>query len=244
MTKKFNQRTTAPSATDKYWINYTKGGLNECIIISGNSCLPNCTGYAWGRWYELLGTKPKLSKRNAEMWFVTNDGYKRGSTPKLGAIACWSLGVVGNGNDGAGHVAVVEQINKDGSIIVSESNYGGTRWRRVTLNKGYAYGSTRLKFQGFIYPPVEFDDGSKFSVGKNYTLAYNLNVRFGPGTKFAKKTYNQLTPNARKNATKFGVLKAGTVVTCLEVKYTRNQIWIRIPSGWICAQDNGRDYIK
>ena len=85
---KFKQRTTAPSATDKYWINYTKGGLNECILISGVSCLPNCTGYAWGRWYELLGTKPKLSKRNAEMWFVTNDGYKRGSTPKLGAIAC------------------------------------------------------------------------------------------------------------------------------------------------------------
>ena len=85
---KFIQRTTAPSATDKYWINYAKGGLNECILISGTSCLPNCTGYAWGRWYELLGTKPKLSKRNAEMWFVTNDGYKRGSTPKLGAIAC------------------------------------------------------------------------------------------------------------------------------------------------------------
>ena len=58
---------------------------------------------------------------------MTNDGYKRGSTPKLGAIACWSLGVVGIGNDGAGHVAVVEQINSDGSIIVSESNYGGTR---------------------------------------------------------------------------------------------------------------------
>ena len=62
-------------------------------------------------------------------------------------------------------------------------------------------------------------------------MAYNLNVRFGPGTKFAKKTYNQLTPNAKKNALKTGVLKAGTVVTCLEVKYTNNQIWIRIPSG-------------
>ena len=46
-----------------------------------------------------------------------------------------------------------------------------------------------------------------------------------------KKTYNQLTPNAKKNALKTGALKAGTIVTCLEVKYTRNQIWIRIPSG-------------
>ena len=62
-------------------------------------------------------------------------------------------------------------------------------------------------------------------------MAYNLNVRFGPGTGYAKKTYNQLTLNARQNATTSGVLKAGTVVTCLEVKYTSNQVWIRIPSG-------------
>lgn len=60
---------------------------------------------------------------------------------------------------------------------------------------------------------------------------YNLNVRFGPGTGAVRKTYNQLTPNAKKNALKTGALKAGTVVTCLEVKYKNNQIWIRIPSG-------------
>ena len=62
------------------------------------------------------------------------------------------------------------------------------------------------------------------NVGKNYTLKYNLNVRFGPGTGYAKKTYNQLTPNAKKNALKTGVLKAGTTVTCLEVKYLPNQV--------------------
>ena len=82
---KFNARTSSPSTTNKYWIKTTKGGLNECILISGDSCLPNCVGYAWGRWYELLGSRPKLSKGNAENWYKKKDGYKRGQTPKLGA---------------------------------------------------------------------------------------------------------------------------------------------------------------
>ena len=61
------------------------------------------------------------------MQFGTADGYARGFTPKLGDVACGSLGGVANGNEGAGHVAIVEQINNDGSIVISESNYGGTR---------------------------------------------------------------------------------------------------------------------
>lgn len=63
---KFKKRLTAPSTTDKHWLHYTKGVLNKCILISGNSCLSNCVGYAWGRWYELLGKEPKLSRGNAE----------------------------------------------------------------------------------------------------------------------------------------------------------------------------------
>ena len=29
----FKPRTTAPSATDKHWIHYTRGGYNTAIII-------------------------------------------------------------------------------------------------------------------------------------------------------------------------------------------------------------------
>ena len=158
---KFIPRTTAPSATDKHWIKSTCGGLNECLKISGNSCLPNCVGYAWGRFYELIGTRPKLSTGNAENWYPnTADGYKRSATPKLGAVACWRKGQAYNESDGCGHVAIVEEIKPNGDIVCSNSAYGGTRFYMKTYSKSAGYNDGALTFQGFILPPVEFEDSS------------------------------------------------------------------------------------
>ena len=48
-------------------------------------------------------------------------GFRTGSTPQVGAIACW--------NDGAyGHVAVVTAVESNTRIQVSESNYGKKRY--------------------------------------------------------------------------------------------------------------------
>ena len=151
----FTPRLTAPSTTDKNWIHYTKGGYNYCILISGKSCLPNCVGYAWGRWREILGKKPKLSLGNAENWWAYNDGYKRGQTPKLGAVACWRKGKAGDPSDGAGHVAIVEKIDPvDGSVTFSNSSYGGKRFWLCQLRKPYYFGNQYV-FQGFIYLPED-----------------------------------------------------------------------------------------
>lgn len=149
----YKPRLSAPSTTDKNWIHSTKGGKNSCILITGNSVLPNCVGYAWGRFMEVLGSTPKLSRRNAEDWYgYIQDGYKRGQTPKLGAVICWRKGRAGNGNDGAGHVAIVEKINSDGSIVISQSGYKSSRFWTSTVKKGYALAG--YVFQGFIYNPA------------------------------------------------------------------------------------------
>lgn len=155
MARQFTPRTKAPATTNKYYIHKSKGGLGETILINGNSVLPNCVGFCWSRAFECWGVKPKLSKGNAEDWWAYKDGYKRGSTPRLGAIICWRKGKAGYGKDGAGHVGFVEKVNKDGSILVSQSNYSGTRFFTATIKKPYAYG-VGLTFQGFIYPPVNF----------------------------------------------------------------------------------------
>jgi len=155
---KYSPRLTAPSTTDKNWIKNTKGGYNYCMLIKGNSCLPNCVGYAWGRWRELLGKKPNLSTGNAENWYLhTKDGYKRGQTPKLGAVICWRKGETHDDKDGAGHVAIVEEIKNDGTIVTSNSAYGGSRFYIKTLKKPYSMGGT-YHFQGFIYIPLEFNN--------------------------------------------------------------------------------------
>lgn len=158
----YKPRLSAPEITNKYYKHVSANGVNECILIKNGSCLPNCVGYSWGRWYEILEVKPKLSRRNAEEWYLyKEDGYKRGSTPKLGAVICWRKGVAGNSADGAGHCAIVEKINDNGDITISMSDYYGTYFTTKTLSKPYNYASMVL--QGFIYLPVEFTNNANNS---------------------------------------------------------------------------------
>lgn len=87
-----------------------------------------------------------------------------------------------------------------------------------------------------------------FKVGANYKTQVILKVRTGPGTNYSQKKYSQLTANAKTNAyssgANAGCLKHGTVVTCQEVKNVDNDIWIKIPSGWIAGYYNGQVYVK
>ena len=150
----FIKRDTAPSSTDPYWIKTTKGGYNRCIAINKDtgSVLPNCTGYAWGRFMECQGvTTCALSRANAEQWYThTVDGYQRGQTPKLGAVICWSSTKSG------GHVAIVEEIYEDDSILTSNSAYGWKRFYMKTLKPPLFRMGKAYTFQGFIYNPTEF----------------------------------------------------------------------------------------
>lgn len=239
-------RLNAPAAGNKYWIHTSGGGLNSCIRVSGKSVLPNCVGYAWGRAYEILGKAPKLSRANAENWYAHKDGYSRGKTPKLGAIVVWAKGKVGNSKDGAGHVAVVEQIHSNGSFTVSQSGYTGKKrfWTSTIPKSGYLKGYT---FLGFIYLPISTGSSSSTSsgsikVGGTYTLRANMKVRTGPGTGYRWKKRSELTTMGRaysQNQTN-AVLKTGTRVTCLQI--TGN--WMKIPSGWICIRSGGAVYIS
>lgn len=153
MSYKFKPRLKAPNGNDLNWIHVTKGGKNKCILIKGKSVLPNCVGYAWGRFMEILGSQPKLSLGNAELWYGNRaDGYERGKTPRLGAVICWRKGIAGNSNDGAGHVAIVEKILPDGRLVISQSGYGARKrfWTSIIPADFHLNGYV---FQGFIYNP-------------------------------------------------------------------------------------------
>ena len=153
---KFIARTTRPT-NEKYYLNINRGGLNPCIRVVGDSVLPNCTGYAWGRFYEESGIKPNLPTNNAEDWYHASDGYERGSIPRLGSVICYRSGIAGISSDGVGHVAIVEKIYADGSILISQSGYKNPKyWWTSHLNSNYYL--PNLIFQGFIYPQVSFED--------------------------------------------------------------------------------------
>lgn len=165
-TKEFTPWLSAPATTNLKWINTAYGGYNKCIVITNSgSCLPNCVGWAWGRWVGLVGKDHKLSRSNAEDWYVnTADGYKRGQTPKLGAVVCWRGGRVGDNTDGRGHVGIVEKIYSDGSILCSMSDAGGSRFYTMKLKKPYSLSG--LIFQGFIYTPTTYVEKTNTSSNK------------------------------------------------------------------------------
>ena len=202
----------------------------------------------FGRWQELLGKRPNLSTSNAENWYGKNDGYKRGNTPKLGAVICWRKGQAGNSADGAGHVAIVEEIYPDGTILISESHWKGVNFQTKKLDKNFTYGSS-LIFQGFIYPPEEFVTENKsyrFAVGQTYTTQVDLRVRTGAGIDKRQKDRSELTADGKKHALsgEKACLKSGTRVTCLEIQEIGNEVWIRIPSGWIAGYYDNKVYVK
>lgn len=238
----FRPRLSAPGYSSKYWYS-----LNP--FYHAGYGLPNCTCYAWGRFYEILGRKPVLSLGNAEDWYGKNDGYSRGSTPRLGAVICWRKGRAGYGGDGAGHVAVVEKIYSDGSILISQSGWRSSRFWTSVVKKGYH--RSGYVFQGFIYnPAVTGSETSSANVsyvpGRSYTLQANMKVRTGPSSSRRWKNRSELTEDGEKHSLrqKQAVLRAGTSVTVVKKKKTGKDIWIKIPSGWICARKGKIIYVR
>ena len=75
-----------------------------------------------------------------------------------------------------------------------------------------------------------------------------MRVRHGIGTDKRIKKFEELTENAKAHAYNSGVnagcLKEGTKVTVLEAVNNGNDIWLRIPSGWVAGYYNGKMYVS
>lgn len=99
-----------------------------------------------------------------------------------------------------------------------------------------------------LKPKEEASDGvgvDGYTVGNTYmVVASALNVRTGPGTEYNLVGYNNLTKDGKKHAYSTGALMQGTKVTCLDLKMNGSDVWMRIPSGWVCAIYQGNVYIK
>ncbi|MDO4541333.1 MAG: chitobiase/beta-hexosaminidase C-terminal domain-containing protein [Bacillota bacterium] len=138
----FSPRLTAPDSTNAYYYS------SRNIFYASGYGMPNCTAYAYGRAYEILGKAPSLCTGNAGKWYdynVNGSYYPYGQTPKLGAIAVWA----NDSSHNQGHVAVVEKVNADGTITISESHYGGVNFTTKTAKPENLY--SYKNFLGYIY---------------------------------------------------------------------------------------------
>lgn len=99
--------------------------------MSNPNAKGNCTWYANGRSKQLGRNTTRVNRMlgNATQWDnqAVAAGIPLSRTPQVGAIAQWE----GNSGNGFGHVAVVERVNSDGTILISESSYSnvsGSNW--------------------------------------------------------------------------------------------------------------------
>ena len=215
MSKIFVPRTVPPQIGEKWWdIKY-----NKCLSISNGTVLPNCVGYAYGRFAEILGEfHPDLPMCNAGMWLdelkKKTSSLKWGTTPKLGAVAVWK-------EPGAyGHVGVVEYIYEDGSLMLSESGYG-SGWNKRFWNSGPRvapnwYGSP-YQFQGFIYNPgtEDVENVAPYTGGIRYgTDLSNNNSKYADQVSTYSKSVsstNFTTPTTNVASSRSSTYQSNTV---------------------------------
>lgn len=159
-------RTSKPSAGNKFYITKSRGGYSTCIQGSPTDAncnvLANCVGYACGRFNEIIGSMkyPSLNC-NAENFIerAKSLGLQVVNYPTLGGIMVWQKGSTLSGNDGAGHVAIVERIDSANQIYTSESGYGSSAfWNSIRNNNNGRWGlGTGYTFRGCIVNPAVGD---------------------------------------------------------------------------------------
>ena len=157
-------RLTVPERGNPYY-NRVPDGYNPCIPGNypfnskdpigspGLNVLPNCTGYATGRFNEIIGKENcNYLGRWYAFYMVTAakaQGLQVGDTPKLGACMCWG--------GGDGHVAIVEKVISSTEVITSESGWNTRNlfWTQTRKKDSGRWGQGgKYSFRGFIYNPA------------------------------------------------------------------------------------------
>jgi surface antigen len=118
----------APVTARSYSTGSSSSGYAGFVNAGNRYSYGYCTWYAYNRRAE-LGRPIGSFWGDAVSWAYNarSAGFAVDRTPRVGAV----LQVGGHVANGYGHVAVVESVNADGSIRVSEMNYAG--WNRYSV---------------------------------------------------------------------------------------------------------------
>lgn len=192
--------------------------------------------------------------------WVEDDAY----VPKPGDVIMYDWQDDGKGDNmgNPDHVGIVVKVT-DKKITVREGNKSNSVGNRtIDINGRF--------IRGFIVPPYEADTGlldeevienapveekakeepqsevkTPYTVGQTYTVRVKtaLNVRKGAGKGFKTVGYANLTEDGKKHAFPNGALKNGTRVTVKEVIVAGSEVWLKIPSGWICGVDGDKKLV-
>ena len=128
-----NSRQAHPTHTHCFasYVRVSRASRRYMQVSRQGNVFPygQCTWYADQRFYQLHGVYvPWASSANAWQWSTraAEYGWRVSSRPIPGSIIVLQRGV--QGASWAGHVGIVERINRNGSVIVSSMNWGTNRF--------------------------------------------------------------------------------------------------------------------
>lgn len=110
-----------------------------------------------------------------------------------------------------------------------------------TVNK---YNLTRFDKGPVV--PISSTSRVPYIIGNTYTTESDLYIRDKANGNKIKFECITLDAKAHSKFDDLGyaILKAGTRVTCKNFVVLDNSTWVQIPSGWICAKNKSKIYVK
>lgn len=204
----FEPRTYRPEYGNPYYNRSGHGGFNPCIVgnrpkgagplvrtgYPGLDVLPNCTGYVTGRFNEVIGENNCRYFGDTYAYLYLGMAKKQGlqisDHPTLGGVMVWS----GGANTGLGHVACIERVYDDGSVLTSESEWNGLPFicyhRREGSDHKWRAGcywmDSTYKFLGFVMNPAVGDITMTQNEWNTHMSAWLTEQKLKPAHDYAK----------------------------------------------------------
>ena len=177
------KRTNKP--TNKFYNTTSNGGYSCCIVGSPTdknaNVLSNCVGYACGRFNEIIGEmKYPYLNCNAENFIERAKEFynlKVVSYPVLGGIMVWKKGTTLKGNDGAGHVEVVEELIDKNTILTA--NFKATS---TVPNATLSYLIVEQPAHGTLVHTKESDKSFTYTPDLDYVGTDSFTFKVSDGT--------------------------------------------------------------
>lgn len=192
----------------------------------------------------------------AQQWLHRNCDWVKMADAEPGDIVIftWDGNGYNSGNGSISHIGFIRRKGTSSTAYTIEGNTSGGIVDNRTRASAYIRNIYRPKY-GTVSGGGSSSSSSSSSgtasnsyiIGNTYILQDYMYVRKGAGTEYAIKKVSQLTADGRRNATASSgaaILKKGTEVTCLATRAIGNEIWMQIPSGWVCAKQVDTVYIS
>lgn len=221
-------------------------GIKVASPIIAQACLESAYGQSGlAKYFNFFGLKCGKSWKGASVSMKTKEEYTPGTLTDITA----AFRAYPNMDEGI----------KGYFDFISTTRYANLKtatnaeqYLTMIKSNGYATSSTYVKNNMAVvnkYNLTQYDNGSApastlspYQIGQTYTLQSDMYVRQTPNG--SKVKFDSLTADGKKNGRYDddgnAILKKGTRVTCKGM----SENWMKIPSGWVCAYNSTKTYIK